>query len=318
MIEQQAQKFLEAFQEKLPGARKKKLVFLLIGRTGVGKSSTVNALLGKPIAEVGDYEATTMGVESYESELDGIKFTVIDTPGLCDDIEEAGRDQQYLDLMRSKVTQIDSMWFVSPLNETRVRRDEIQAIELISKAFGAQVWEHAVIIFTFANSVSASKYPEALKKRTELIRKAIANCEDVGLIVANDIPSVAVDTESETTPDGEKWLGELFTKVFSRISERGAIPFFLVMADSLKPPQQRGKKSEQDSISSEFPLGNAAKPRIELNEEQKKEVKKIIDASIIPGLAAAGAGIGLAFGPVGAAIGGGIGAAIGLIAWLWD
>ncbi|MEH1949117.1 MAG: GTPase [Nostoc sp.] len=318
MIEQQAQKFLEAFQAKIPGAHKKKLVFLLIGRTGVGKSSTVNALLGKPIAEVGDYEATTMGVESYESELDGIKFTVIDTPGLCDDVEEVERDQHYLELMRSKVTQIDSMWFVSPLNETRVRRDEIEAIELISRAFGKQVWEHAVIIFTFANSVNASKYPEALKKRTELIRKAIANCEDVGLVVANDIPSVAVDTGSETTPDGEKWLGELFTKVFSRISERGAIPFFLVMADSLKPPHQNKKESDQYSTPFGYAQVGSEKPRIELNEQQKKEVKKTIDALIIPGLATAGASIGLAFGPVGAAVGGGIGAAIGLIAWLWD
>ncbi|MBD2385136.1 GTPase [Cylindrospermum sp. FACHB-282] len=318
MIEQQAQKFLEAFQAKLPVAREKKLVFLLIGRTGVGKSSTVNALMGKQIAEVGDYEATTMGVESYESELDGIKFQVIDTPGLCDDIEEAERDQQYLDLMRSKITQIDSMWFVSPLNDTRVRSDEIQAIELISKAFGSKVWEHAIIIFTFANSVSAVKYPEALKKRTELIRKAIAKCEDVGLVVANEIPSLAVDTGSEITPDGEKWLGELFTKVFSRISERGTIPFFLAMADSLKSPQSGKKKSELDSTPYASAQASPQKPRIELTQEQKKEVKKRIDASIIPGLAIAGSGIGSVFGPAGAAIGGGIGAAIGLIAWLWD
>jgi predicted GTPase len=309
MSEQQAQKFLQAFQAKVPGLRKKKLVFLLIGRTGVGKSSTVNALIGKTVAEVGDYEATTMGVESYESELEGIKFQVIDTPGLCDDIKEAGKDQQYLDLMRSKVTQIDSMWFVSPLNETRVRSDEIQAIELITKAFGAKVWEHAVIVFTFANSVNSSKYSEALRKRTELIQKAIANCEDVGLEVAQAIPSVAVDTESETTPNGEKWLGELFTKVFSRISERAAIPFFLMMADSIKPP------SLNPLIDN---LAGGYQPRIELTEEQKKEVKKRIDASIIPGLAIAGASIGSVFGPTGTAIGGGIGAAIGLIAWLWD
>ncbi|WP_414528659.1 GTPase [Nodularia chucula] len=309
MREQQAEKFLQAFQEKVPGLRKKKLVFLLIGRTGVGKSSTVNALIGKTVAEVGDYEATTMGVESYESELEGIKFQVIDTPGLCDDIEEAGRDQEYLDLMLSKVTQIDSMWFVSPLNETRVRRDEIQAIELITKAFGTKVWEHAVIIFTFANYVNSSKYSEALRKRTELIQKAIANCEDVGSEVAQAIPSLAVDTESETTPDGEKWLGELFTKVFSRISERAALPFFLMMADSIKP------------VSLNPLIDNtvgAYQARIELTEEQKKEVKKRIDASIIPGLAIAGASIGSVFGPAGTAIGGGIGAAIGLIAWLWD
>ncbi len=39
--------FLKSLIEVLGIARKEKFVYLLIGRTGVGKSSTVNALMGK-------------------------------------------------------------------------------------------------------------------------------------------------------------------------------------------------------------------------------------------------------------------------------
>ena len=80
----------------------KKIIFVLAGRTGVGKSSTVNKLLGRQEAKVGKYEPTTMSVETYEHEKNGIKFTIVDTPGLCDDLEELGNDQEYLNLMKSK------------------------------------------------------------------------------------------------------------------------------------------------------------------------------------------------------------------------
>ncbi|MCV3213992.1 hypothetical protein OGM63_10770 [Plectonema radiosum NIES-515] len=226
--------------------------------------------------------------------------------------------------------EIDSMWFVSRLDETRVTADEKRGIKIISEAFTPKVWEHSVIIFTYANSVGKERYKEALEKRTELIRKEIskyANAE-----IANNIPSVAVDNTSKTTPDGEEWLGELYTTVFVRMSKRGLLPFLIATADSVKPPGNKSKTDKQSSDNTEEPsrrfyvdysgstkeVKKDQKPEINLNNTQKKVIKKkIIDAGIIPTLALGGAAIGSALGPVGAAIGGAVGAAVGLIAWLF-
>ena len=330
---------LSSILEKLKSAKDKKFVFLLIGRTGVGKSSTINSLMGKEIAQVGHYEPTTMKVKYYESEINGIDFTVIDTPGLCDEIEEAGNDEKYLEDMRSKVKHIDSMWFVSRLDDTRVTADEKRGIKLISNTFSPKVWEHAVIVFTHANSMAEPRYQEALEKRTELIKREIGKYASANIV--DSIPSVGVDNTSKTTPDKEEWLGELYTKVFLRISDHGIIPFLMATADSVNPPQTKPQANKQNNNNSHSnnshshstrehnrsfhtdTFGKTQKeekwqePRIKINEVQKKVIrKKIIDAGIIPTLATTGSVIGAGFGPVGAAIGGAVGAVVGFIAWL--
>src|ERR1051325_3566572 len=74
------------FEQEVRDALQRKLVFLLTGRTGVGKSSTINYLLGQNVAPVGDFEPETITVSRYEARIHEIACTVFDTPGLCDDL----------------------------------------------------------------------------------------------------------------------------------------------------------------------------------------------------------------------------------------
>ncbi len=286
---------LARLQQRVKDAQGRKCVFLLVGRTGVGKSSTVNSLLGTNVAPVGDYEPTTVSVEKYEAEFGGFQFTVVDTPGLCDDLPEAGNDDKYISLMREGAPSIDTMWFVTPLTDPRVRQDEVRAIKLITDAFTKNAWEHAVIVFTFAGNVQpADRYPEALQKRTELIRREIARF--TGETIAAQVPAVPVENSAETTPDGKNWKAELYTQVVARISNEAILTW----------------------VSGTAHLTTGHAPHIALSDSNRDVIRSRISESVGLGAitgASGGAVVGLFMGgPIGAAVGAAVGGTAGAVA----
>lgn len=311
---------LDRFKNKLSDAEQRKFTFVLAGRAGVGKSSTINTLMGQTVAKVGHFEATTAAVKVYESSINGLHFRLVDTPGLCDiESDDHHQDEYYLDLIRWEVPSVDCVWYVTQLNDTRVRLDELRAIRLICQSLGKDVWRNAVIVFTFADMVSAKDFCETLETRTELIRRAIG--KHVEAAIANQIPSIAVSNQSMQTPDGELWLGNLYLAVTQRISQSGFLPFFLATASRLvSAKQQNGdtyviQAPNADTIMM-MDMDPATANYIPLTEENKEKLVRQLDASVIPGLIIAGSAIGTVFGPVGTLVGGIVGATIGVTIWL--
>lgn len=215
----------------LQAAGRRTFTILLMGRTGVGKSSTVNTLLGTQVAPVGRFEPTTIDVTAYHSEIHEVPCIVVDTPGLCDDLPEKGKDQTYLALIREKIENVDSLLFITRIDDTRVTSDEMRGISLISKALTHNVWNTAVIVFTFSDKLSHEAFDEFYSERSRLIRNEIA--KHTGSEIAAKIPSVAVSNMSDKNPDGSLWLGELYTKVLVRLSKRGALPFLIATASRI-------------------------------------------------------------------------------------
>lgn len=69
--------------------------FLVIGATGVGKSSTINALFKKDQARVGyGVEPKTQGIQRYSTP--GKSYTLLDSPGLDESVEADERHLQYI------------------------------------------------------------------------------------------------------------------------------------------------------------------------------------------------------------------------------
>ncbi|MDZ7969732.1 MAG: GTPase [Nostoc sp. DedSLP03] len=297
-------------------ARKRNLTFLLVGRTGVGKSSTINTLMGQKLAEVGKFRPVTKSIEEYKSKIEGIPYTVVDTPGLADTSEN---EQEYINSIKSAIPEPDSIWFVTILGENRVRDDERKTINTISSAFGKQAWEKAVIVFTYADKVDADEYNEYFLERTKLIQEEIA-ISIKNTDIAQQIPSVAVANNPRgrkplPTPDDKPWLNELYTTVIKRISDRALPSIVLATASRVIP---------QDTNSQEVSSSSEAEP-IFLNKKQQQEIQEKLEKSNdfagITAFVTAGAIVGFrggsVFGLPGIVVGGAIGAATSLFISWW-
>ena len=79
------QKGVQAILQRFTGP----INILLTGKTGVGKSPLINAIIGKDIAKEGkDLQGVTRDVNGFNTERNGVKFNIWDSSGLQDITED--------------------------------------------------------------------------------------------------------------------------------------------------------------------------------------------------------------------------------------
>ncbi|MBL8660576.1 MAG: 50S ribosome-binding GTPase [Rhodospirillales bacterium] len=224
-------KEIELADQYLSQVSRRHLKFLLAGKSGVGKSSMINSLLGQKLAEVNAFEACTKNITPFDYSVNGVNYVLYDTPGLCDELPEAGNDEKYLEMI-ADVGEIDSFFYVTKLNDERFLADEKRGVKLITKKFGPSLWEHSLIVFTHADAIVPDNFALQLNTRAAIVRREIGVYATAS--IAEKIPALAVSDKSLVLPNGDQWLAELYTVVLERIATRGALLFAASMAPRVK------------------------------------------------------------------------------------
>ena len=138
--------------------------FMLIGRTGVGKSSFINTAFGVNTASISHYESCTKVVKHYSKSSQWGEFCLFDTPGLCEDNDVL--DDKYLGLIRNdkSIPHNVTVIYVTVLNDTRFRREEKLALKKIHDYFPSY-FSNMWVVFTFAASVDDARRREVSTRR---------------------------------------------------------------------------------------------------------------------------------------------------------
>ena len=127
--------------------------FLVTGKTGTGKSTLINGLIGDEVAKVGDtLDPETMKVRDFPIKINDISFVIYDSPGLQDGLKN---ELEYLKDMERTCKGVDLILYTIKMTETRLAESEISAMHKLTCAFGAEFWDHTMIVLTFANVVQA-------------------------------------------------------------------------------------------------------------------------------------------------------------------
>lgn len=88
----------------IPEGRKPNI--LICGKTGVGKSTAINTLFGKEVAEIGEYTRGTKDSAVYEWESNSGYINVVDLPGLGDSPKH---DKIFRDIYRKHLEKADGV-----------------------------------------------------------------------------------------------------------------------------------------------------------------------------------------------------------------
>ena len=133
---------------------------LVLGKTGVGKSATINSIFGEDKSKTDAFSSATTSVQEYVGDVHGIKIRIIDTPGFQASVMDQGSNRKILATIKkyTKKCPPDIILYVDHLDSSSRDLNDLPLLKTITSVLGSSIWFNAVVALTHA----ASDPPEGL------------------------------------------------------------------------------------------------------------------------------------------------------------
>ncbi|XP_044503589.1 translocase of chloroplast 33, chloroplastic [Mangifera indica] len=209
------------------------LTILVMGKGGVGKSSTVNSLIGERAVTVNSFQSEALRPIMVSRTKGGFTLNIIDTPGL---VEAGYISYQALELIKGFLLNktIDVLLYVDRLDAYRVDDLDKQIIKAITGAFGKPIWHRSLLVLTHAQLCPPDElnYDVYSSKRSEALLKTIRLGAQISKQEFEDfsIPAVLVENsgrcnknenDEKILPNGEAWIPNLVKIITDVATNKG-------------------------------------------------------------------------------------------------
>lgn len=212
---------------------------LVLGRTGVGKSSTINSIFDQTKAKTNAFQPGTCRIQEILGIVNGIKISFIDTPGLLPSSPSSVRkNRKILQSVKRFIRKSppDMVLYFERLDLININYSDFPLLKLITEVFGSAIWFNTILVMTHSSAAlpeGPNGYPVSyepyLTRCTETVQHYIhqavsdSKLENPVLFVENH-PQCKINMSGEKIlPNGQVWKSQfllllLCTKILADIN----------------------------------------------------------------------------------------------------
>ncbi|CAJ1075960.1 uncharacterized protein LOC110003510 [Xyrichtys novacula] len=163
-----------------------KLNIMLLGKSGAGKSSSGNTILGR-IGFTTDMSVQRVTLQCQKEvetvkdvpvdetgEVEDLSVTIIDTPGF---FELKRKDEIVREILkRVKLQEPGPHAFVYVIPVGRMTQEDENTQALIEQKFGPRVWDFTIVLFTYGDRLEGKSINDVVKQSDDNFRNFIRKC----------------------------------------------------------------------------------------------------------------------------------------------
>ncbi|KAG7030364.1 Translocase of chloroplast 90, chloroplastic, partial [Cucurbita argyrosperma subsp. argyrosperma] len=128
---------------------------LVLGKTGVGKSATINSLFDQAKTATDAFQPATDRIQEIVGTINGIKVSIIDTPGLSQSSSgNMKRNKKILFSVKRYIRKSppDIVLYFERLDLINKNHADYFLMKLINEVFGPAIWFNTILVLTHCSS----------------------------------------------------------------------------------------------------------------------------------------------------------------------